>query len=42
MKSLNKVFPYKFDFEMAPTDVWVRLFYSEATDSAWVFVSRST
>lgn len=41
-KSLSKVFPYRFDFEMEPTDVWVRLFYSEATDTAWVFVSRAS
>ena len=25
-KSLNAIFPYRFDFEMAPVDVWVRLF----------------
>ncbi|MEL7058745.1 MAG: photoactive yellow protein [Acidobacteriota bacterium] len=37
---LNEVFPYLFDFKMQPTQVWVRLFYSETTDSAWVFVSR--
>lgn len=40
-KNLNKVFPYRFDFQMDPTDVWVRLFYSDATGSAWVFVSRA-
>ena len=39
-KSLNAIFPYRFDFQMAPIDVWVRLFYSRNTDSAWVFVSR--
>ena len=39
-RDLNAVFPYRFDFQMDPTDVWVRLFYSEATESAWVFVSQ--
>ncbi|MEM1205596.1 MAG: photoactive yellow protein, partial [Acidobacteriota bacterium] len=37
---LNHVFPYIFSFEMDPTQVWVRLFYSESTESAWVFVTR--
>ena len=37
---LNAVFPYHFDFRMAPTDVWVRLFYSRTTGAAWVFVTR--
>lgn len=35
---LHTVFPYRFDFEMAPRDVTVTLFYSEQTRSAWVFV----
>lgn len=39
-KDLNVIFPYRFDFRMDPVDVWVRLFYSRATDSAWVFVTR--
>lgn len=39
-KSLNHVFPYLFNFKMAPTRVWVRLFYSEKTDTGWVFVTR--
>ncbi len=39
-KDLNFVFPYLFDFRMAPTRVWVRLFYSEKTDTCWVFVTR--
>lgn len=39
-RNLNAVFPYHFDFQMAPTDVWVRMFYSQTTKSAWVFVSR--
>lgn len=38
-RNLNAVFPYHFDFNMVPTDVWVRLFYSKQTESAWVFVS---
>ena len=37
-KKLHAIFPYRFDFEMAPRDVTVTLFYSEQTDSAWVFV----
>lgn len=39
-KDLNAIFPYRFDFKMDPIDVWVRLFYSRATDTAWVFVTR--
>ncbi len=35
---LHEVFPYRFDFEMAPREVTVTLFYSRITDSAWVFV----
>lgn len=35
---LHEVFPYRFDFEMAPRDVTVTLFYSRVTDCAWVFV----
>jgi photoactive yellow protein len=35
---LHEVFPYRFDFKMAPRDVTVTLFYSRATESAWVFV----
>jgi photoactive yellow protein len=35
---LHTVFPYVFDFEMEPRQVWVTLFYSKETDSAWVFV----
>lgn len=38
---LHVVFPYRFDFEMAPRDVTVTLFYSQATGSAWVFVRES-
>lgn len=35
---LHTVFPYVFDFEMEPRNVWVTLFYSNETDTAWVFV----
>lgn len=35
---LHAVFPYRFDFQMAPRDVTVTLFYSPATEHAWVFV----
>jgi Transcriptional regulator containing PAS, AAA-type ATPase, and DNA-binding domains len=41
-KNLHIVFPYRFDFEMAPRDVTVTLFYSEQTESAWVFVRDSS
>lgn len=40
-KNLHIIFPYRFDFEMAPRDVTVTLFYSAQTDSAWVFVRDS-
>jgi hypothetical protein len=30
--------PYVFDYEMDPRNVWVTLFYSNETDTAWVFV----
>lgn len=36
--SLHTVFPYIFDFQMDPRNVWVTLFYSNETDTAWVFV----
>lgn len=36
--NLHTVFPYIFDFEMEPRNVWVTLFYSNVTDTAWVFV----
>jgi photoactive yellow protein len=35
---LHTVFPYIFDFEMDPRNVWVTLFYSNVTETAWVFV----
>ena len=37
-KEMHAIFPYRFDFEMAPRDVTVTLFYSKQTDTAWVFV----
>ena len=37
-KDLHAIFPYRFDFQMAPRDVTVTLFYSNQTDTAWVFV----
>jgi len=40
-KKMHVIFPYRFDFEMAPRDVTVTLFYSEQTDSAWVFVRET-
>ncbi|MEM1179000.1 MAG: PAS domain-containing protein [Acidobacteriota bacterium] len=39
-EELNHVFPYVFSFEMAPTEVWIRLYYSQDSDAAWVFVAR--
>ena len=38
---LHVVFPYRFDFQMAPRDVTVTLFYSRQTQAAWVFVRES-
>jgi photoactive yellow protein len=35
---MHVIFPYRFDFEMAPRDVTVTLFYSQQTETAWVFV----
>jgi photoactive yellow protein len=37
-KDLHEVFPYMFDFKMAPRNVTVTLFYNKANDTAWVFV----
>ena len=39
-RDLNRVFPYLFDFQMQPTRVWVRMYYSDRTESVWVFVTR--
>jgi photoactive yellow protein len=38
---MHVIFPYRFDFQMAPRDVTVTLFYSRETDSAWVFVRET-
>lgn len=38
---LHAVFPYRFDFKMAPREVSVTLFYSKETKSAWVFVREA-
>lgn len=38
---LHVIFPYRFDFEMAPRDVTVTLFYSQQTETAWVFVREA-
>lgn len=37
-KELHAVFPYRFDYKMKPRNVWVTLFYSDSSDTAWVFV----
>ena len=41
-KELHEVFPYLFDFKMAPRNVTVTLFYNKANDTAWVFVREIT
>ena len=38
---MHIIFPYRFDFEMAPRDVTVTLFYSKQTETAWVFVREA-
>jgi photoactive yellow protein len=38
---MHVIFPYRFDFKMAPRDVTVTLFYSKQTESAWVFVREA-
>lgn len=40
-QELHAIFPYRFDFEMAPRDVTVTLFYSKQTETAWVFVREA-
>ena len=40
-KEMHVIFPYRFDFQMAPRDVSVTLFYAKATDTAWVFVRET-
>lgn len=37
-RSLHKTFPYRFDYEMDPRNVWVTLFYSDTSGTGWVFV----
>ena len=39
-EELNHVFPYVFSFDMAPAKVWIRLYYSKDSRTAWVFVMR--
>ena len=38
---MHIIFPYRFDFQMAPRDVTVTLFYSAKTGTAWVFVREA-
>jgi photoactive yellow protein len=38
---MHIIFPYRFDFQMAPRDVTVTLFYSAQTGTAWVFVREA-
>jgi len=40
-QEMHAIFPYRFDFEMAPRDVTVTLFYSKQTNTAWVFVRET-
>lgn len=40
-RDMHTIFPYRFDFEMAPRDVSVTLFYAKQTDTAWVFVREA-
>lgn len=35
---LYTVFSYAFDYQMDPRNVWITLFYSTKTDTAWVFI----
>jgi photoactive yellow protein len=37
-RELRVVFRHRFDFEMAPRNVAITLFYSAITDTGWVFV----
>lgn len=39
---MHVIFPYRFDFQMAPRDVTVTLFYSQHTSTAWVFVREAS
>ncbi len=38
---MHAIFPYRFDFQMAPRDVTVTLFWSKQTATAWVFVREA-
>lgn len=38
---MHAIFPYRFDFQMAPRDVTVTLFWSKQTETAWVFVREA-
>jgi photoactive yellow protein len=38
---MHVMFPYRFVFEMAPREVSITLFYSQGTDTAWVFVREA-
>lgn len=38
---MHVIFPYRFDFQMAPRDVTVTLFWSDQTKCAWVFVREA-
>ena len=40
-RDMHVIFPYRFDFQMAPRDVTVTLFYSQQTETAWVFVREA-
>ena len=37
--SLHTFFPFVFDFERQHLHVWITLFYSRKTQTAWVFVN---
>ena len=39
-KRLHETFAFTFDFDFGKMDVAVTLFYSQATESVWVLVSR--
>lgn len=39
--AMHVIFPYRFDFQMAPRDVTVTLFFSKQTGTAWVFVREA-
>ncbi len=39
-RKLHETFAFRFEFSFGPQEVAVSLFYSQATDSVWVAVSR--